>query len=113
MDIKIAVCDDEVEICALLEMMLIDIFRDKGMSCEAESFYTGESLCKEFERRKYDLIFLDIEMDGKSGIDVGRFLRDELGNETVQIVYISAKTEYAMELFEFHPMNFLVKPIES
>ena len=83
MDIKIAVCDDEVEICALLEMMLIDIFRDKGMSCEAESFYTGESLCKEFERRKYDLIFLDIEMDGKSGIDVGRFLRDELGNETV------------------------------
>ena len=112
MDIKIVVCDDEVEICALLEMMLIDIFRDKGMSCEVESFYTGESLCKEFERRKYDLIFLDIEMDGKSGIDVGRFLRDELGNETVQIVYISAKTEYAMELFEFHPMNFLVKPIE-
>ena len=51
MDIKIVVCDDEVEICALLEMMLIDIFRDKGMSCEVESFYTGESLCKEFERR--------------------------------------------------------------
>ncbi len=114
MDIKIVVCDDEVEICALLEMMLIDIFRDKGMSCEAESFYTGESLCKEFERRKYDLIFLDIEMDGKSGIDVGRFLRDELGNETVQIVYISAKTEYAMDNLSsnFHPLarlNFSCK----
>ena len=74
MDIKIAVCDDEVEICASLEMVLIDIFRDNGMSCEVESFYTGESLCREFERRRYDLIFLDIEMDGKSGIDVGSFL---------------------------------------
>jgi DNA-binding LytR/AlgR family response regulator len=50
-------------------------------------------------------------MNGKSGIEVGRFLRDKLKNETVQIVYISAKTEYAMELFEFRPMNFLVKPI--
>ena len=101
MDIKIAVCDDEVEICALLEMMLIDIFRDKGMSCEAESFYTGESLCKEFERRKYDLIFLDIEMDGKSGIDVGRFLRDELGNETVQIVYISQRQNMLWNFLNF------------
>lgn len=112
MDVRIAICDDEVKICALLETMLIDILRDKGLRCEIEPFYTGDSLCKEFERQEYDLIFLDIEMDGKSGIDVGRFLRDELGNETVQIAYISAKTEYAMELFEFRPMNFLVKPIK-
>lgn len=110
MDVRIAVCDDEAEICASLETVLMDILGDKGLHCEIESFYTGGSLCQEFGRQGYDLVFLDIEMDGQSGIEVGRFLRDTLKNETVQIVYISAKTEYAMELFEFRPMNFLVKP---
>ena len=32
-------------------------------------------------------------------------------NEQVQIVYVSSKESYAMELFESRPMNFLIKPV--
>lgn len=112
MDIRIAICDDEPEICALLEKMLIDIFETKGVHYEIEPFYSGESLCEEMQRQIFELIFLDIELQKKNGIEVGRYIREELGNESVQIAYISAKTGYAMELFEFRPINFLVKPLE-
>ncbi|MCI9597433.1 MAG: response regulator transcription factor [Firmicutes bacterium] len=61
----------------------------------------------------YDLIFLDIEFRQMNGIDVGKKIRDELRNDCVQIVFISAKREYAMELFSVRPMNFLVKPVSE
>ena len=66
----------------------------------------------EIQRQIFDLIFLDIELKKKSGLDVSNYIRNELGNESVQIAYISAKTGYAMDLFEFRPINFLVKPLE-
>lgn len=112
MNVRIAICDDEHNICALLENMLIDILETKDVHYEIEPFYSGESLCKEMQRQVFDLIFLDIELEKKNGIEVSRYIRNELENETVQIAYISAKTGYAMELFEFRPINFLVKPLE-
>lgn len=45
-------------------------------------------------------------------MDVKSYIREELEDEIVQIAYISAKTEYAMELFSFRPINFLVKPLQ-
>lgn len=112
MDIRIALCDDEPKICALLEEILTDILEDKDIHFEIEPFYSGESFCAELRRQIYDLVFLDIELGNRNGIDVGRYIRDELKNEVIQIVYISAKMGYAMELFEFRPINFLVKPLE-
>lgn len=112
MTVKIAICDDERYICSQLESELEDIMRQFEMNYEIDVFESGESLCKELERQIYDLIFLDIELPENSGIDVGRYIREVLKNEMVQIVYISGKDGYAMELFEFRPMNFLVKPLE-
>jgi len=112
MTVKIAICDDERYICSQLESILENITKQLEMDYEIEVFESGESLCKELERQIYDLIFLDIELPENSGIDVGRYIREELKNEIVQIVYISGKDGYAMELFEFRPMNCLVKPLQ-
>lgn len=110
--IRIAICDDEQTICSLLENILMNIAENITVDFEIETFISGESLCRELERRKYDLIFLDIELPKVSGIDIGKYIREELKNELVQIAYISAKEGYAMELFEFRPINFLIKPIK-
>lgn len=113
MFVRIAICDDEQEICALLEELLIKILEEKGINYEIEPFYSGKTLCNELKMQKYNLIFLDIEMKEKDGIETGKFIREELKDESVQIAYISSKTAYAMELFEFHPINFLTKPLEQ
>lgn len=112
MSVRVAICDDEYEICASLEEMLTQMLQIKGIDYEIEPFYSGKSLCDELKRQRYDLIFLDIEMHETDGIETGKFIREELGDENVQIAYISSKTVYAMELFEFHPINFLKKPLD-
>lgn len=54
-----------------------------------------------------DLLLLDIEMPGMTGID----LIKKLGNNKPLIVFITAKTDYAVEAFELNVVDYLVKPI--
>ena len=60
-----------------------------------------------------DILYLDIELFEVSGIDAGIFIRKQMENHTMQIIYISGKQSYAQQLFKVQPMDFLVKPIEE
>lgn len=113
MQINIAVCDDESEICSYSESMLISILKELSIDYVIDLFYSGESLCKELSKCKneYDLLFLDIEFPTMNGVEIGKYIRETLKNETLHIAYISSKQDYAMDLFDYRPINFLVKPL--
>lgn len=113
MNYRIAVCDDESIICKTIFDMIKQYSEKIGISCETDCFTSGEELCLEMKSSQYDLIFLDIELPEMNGVAVGKYIREILNNETVQITYISSKQQYAMELFEIRPLNFLIKPITS
>lgn len=113
MQINIAVCDDNQELCSQLENLLIGILNELEIKFEIDLFYSGESLCKEMKRSEYDLIFLDIELQQMNGVEIGKFIRETLKNEIIQIAFISSKKEYALKLFDFRPINFLVKPLNT
>lgn len=113
MHIKIAICDDDINIQFVVEGFLQHILGEYGIESEIECFDLGDKLCETYEKGKFDLIFLDIEYEGKNGVEVGRYIREIVGDETVQIAYISGNTGYAMELFEYRPINFLVKPVSE
>lgn len=53
-----------------------------------------------------DLILLDVDMPGISGIELGRFLRDK----TNKMVFTTAHSKYAYEAFEIEADAFLLKP---
>ena len=54
-----------------------------------------------------DLLLLDIEMPGMSGLE----LIKQLGNSRPLIVFTTAKKDYAVEAFELNVVDYLVKPI--
>ena len=112
--VMVAICDDEREIGAELETVLIDIFGRLKLQAEIDVFFSGEELCRHLEKgTHYDLIYLDIEFaKGEiNGVEVGRIIRDVHQNNLVAIVYISWETKYAMQLFEMQPLHFLPKPL--
>ncbi len=113
MQIKFAVCDDEIKICSHIEKMLINILSNKFLEYDIDVFYSGETLCEEMEKTKYDLVFLDIELPKMNGVEIGKYIRETKKNNITQIVYISSKQEYAMELFKVRPIDFLVKPLDE
>jgi DNA-binding LytR/AlgR family response regulator len=90
------------------------ILNYRGYDIKVQTFTQSTSLCNHIkEHFNFDIIFLDIEFkkDDYNGIEVGDFIRNGLKNQMVQIVYVSSKEQYSMQLFDFRPMNFLVKPI--
>ena len=90
-----------------------------------KNYFTKENIdyhihrCKNKEEllktiQQYNLLFLDIELEEKiNGIFVGKKIRMDLRNEITQIVYVSALEEYAIQLFQNRPMDFLIKPIKQ
>ncbi len=110
--LSVAICDDEDMVCSQLEEMIQGYAADKRKEISVEIFYTGEELYAALEEKHdFDLIFLDIALEGASGIETGRKIRRELKNLSTEIVYISGESSHAMELFDNHPLNFLIKPL--
>ncbi len=109
---RVAICDDNQAVCFNIEKIILDYQKNCSEKIDILVFLSGEELYRFIkEGQAFDLIFLDIEFEKLNGIEVGRMIREELDDNIVQIVYISAKQDYAIELFENRPLNFLVKPI--
>lgn len=112
--IKIAVCDDVVEICSELENIILDFQKQTCEELSVDVFYSGEGIINYIKSgNSFDLIFLDIEIGKINGVEVGHFIRDELNDYVTKIVYISSKTSYDRQLFDVQPLHFLPKPLDK
>ncbi len=111
---KIAVCDDEPLIGYQLEKIILRYAKTKSIDMEVFVYESGEEMLSFIQNRDtYDLIFLDIEFPQMNGVDIGKYIRNEMKNEETQIVYISSMQSHAMELFDVRPLNFLIKPLSE
>lgn len=111
---RIGICDDEFIICSEIENIILNYSKSISEKIEVDVFYSGEELYKYLKNdNRFDMVFLDIELNKLSGIELGKRIREEIKNEITQIVFISSKENYAMELFGVRPLNFLIKPIDD
>lgn len=111
---KVGICDDDIAFGCQIEAYLKEYAEKKNVEIEVEVFISGEECLKYLEKETaLDVLFLDIELGQKiDGVMVGHKIRSDLSNEVIQIVYVSSKENYAMQLFRNRPMDFLVKPVK-
>lgn len=69
----------------------------------------GREAIRSIKTEKPDLVFLDIQMDSMSGLAVAR----QLGTGTTQVVFVTAYDQYAVEAFELHAVDYLLKPFDD
>lgn len=110
--VKIAICDDETVIASGIEDMLLKICQRQGIAVDTEVFFSGEELEREFQKKdRYDLLYLDIQMKGKNGIEAAKNIRKI--DENVLLIYVSGYDKYLMELFRLDVFSFIKKPVDE
>ena len=102
---KIAVVDDEKAIREEMESLI----REKRPDCHIESFESGDRLL--LAEGQYDIVFLDIQMSGRNGIDTARLLRQR--SEHMVIVFVSGIKDYVFQAFDVAAFHYLLKPLEK
>lgn len=107
---KIAVCDDSAIDCSVVERLCASAdFIDKA---EVRSFLSGNDLlCAASSGERFDIVFLDVDMPGKTGIEVGNILRESFPK--MIIIFITSHPEYALESYDCEAFHYFVKPFEE
>ena len=83
---------------------LLNPFKDIKVVGEAVN---ADDAADKINEMKPDLLFLDIQMPGKSGFD----LLEEL-DSVPTVIFTTAYDEYALKAFEYNALDYLLKPIE-
>ncbi|QAA33138.1 LytR/AlgR family response regulator transcription factor [Clostridium manihotivorum] len=110
--INIAIVDDEEIQVELLEKLVKNWAFDKAMRVCVERFHSAESFHFAYSMdKKYNILLLDIQMKGQSGIDLAKNIRTE--DEKINIIFITAVTEYISEGYDVAAINYLIKPIKE
>ena len=102
---QIAICDDEKAIVQLLEEKIKKILPDAVI----EKYLSGDELLASGCRP--DILFLDIQMPGKDGIETARLLRQR--DEDMILIFVTAVEEYVFRAFDVLAFQYLVKPFSD
>ncbi len=106
--IEIAVCDDEPRMLLTLSEAVSGYLDGQGAAGRVRAFPSGQALLE--SGLDFDLLFLDIRMDGPDGFESARRLR-ERGSRAL-LVFVTALGEQVYDAFPFAPFDYLVKPLD-
>ncbi|HEX5055688.1 MAG TPA: LytTR family DNA-binding domain-containing protein [Gammaproteobacteria bacterium] len=105
--IKCIVCDDEHLGRQNIKQALLS-FPGWELVAELEN---GRNLVATLDRWNPDIVFLDIRMPGKNGIDL---MRDVLSRtDPPEIIFVTAFDHYAIQAFELYALDYILKPFDE
>jgi len=103
---NVIIIDDEQLARENLKSKIESHFPSFNIISEANSYETG---FVEIIKNRPDIVFLDVAMPGKSGLDLMR----DIGDIFFEVVFITAYNEYAIRAFDFSAVGYVMKPIEN
>jgi two-component system LytT family response regulator len=102
------IIDDSAQARKLLRLMLNELAPEVKILGEAEDVEEGLRL---IDKEKPEAVFLDIEMPGKSGLQLAEMLLER--NFNGNVVFTTAYNAYAIKAFRLSAVDYLLKPIQE
>lgn len=108
--LKIGLCDDHPIFLKELSDLLRQISSNHHIALEIISFESGESLLDFCQKHHdyFDILFLDILMQGINGIDTAASIRKHCLD--VFIIFVTSSKEYALDSYSVNAYGYLLKP---
>ena len=107
MELRFAVVEDRLPDAQRLESLLRLAFGG-GQPLVCDHYESGDAFLAAFPSKEYQVIFLDICMEGTNGIETARILRRT--DPDLLLVFVTSSPEYVWDAFPVHPFDYLLKP---
>lgn len=111
MYIKISICDDSAAERERISSLVSDWTSTSGTDITLNEYSSAEEFLFSYEDCKPDILLLDVEMPGLNGVELAKKLRAK--NRIIQIIFITAYSDYIAEGYEVAALHYLLKPVET
>ncbi|WP_026376800.1 LytR/AlgR family response regulator transcription factor [Aestuariibacter salexigens] len=102
--LKVLIADDEPLARETIMMLLADV----DDISEVRQAQDGNAAIREAAQFSPDIVFLDIEMPGLSGLEVAKALP-----ASCTVIFVTAYNEHAVRAFELNAIDYLLKPFDD
>lgn len=108
--IKIAFCDDDMEVLHQMNELLDRYRVERNEDITYVAFQSPFELLTEIEKGiRPDILFLDVVMPGQNGMDVAKEIRQYDMN--MKIIFLTSSPEFAVESYSVGAYFYQLKPI--
>lgn len=108
--INIAIVDDEQNCLESLKKSLTTILDEESISHTISTYSSSLIYLQKAQKKHFDIIFLDIEMDSMNGIELAHSIREN--DEKVIIIFQTKMGKYAIQGYSVNAYDYILKPID-
>lgn len=108
---KIAIVDDEPVYTEQMKLLCREFGAKSGEMAEPVCFSGGNEFLKDFQFGLYQIIFMDVFMEGSNGIDTARKLR-EIDHSCV-LIFLTSSSDFMPDAFSCHAFDYITKPVTA
>lgn len=104
--IKIAVVDDELDMLKEITDGISKQFEKRKIKITIDKFTNGAQLIKALEsNRLFDVVFLDIELPDKLGLEIAKLLKETYRN--IIIAFVTSFDNYVYDAFDYDVIAYI------
>ena len=106
---NIAIVDDDPTLRISLRHFLHKWHTDNNLPLKMDEYDDGEEFLDSLQNNKYDIVFMDIFMEKKNGIDTAADMRKI--DKNMVLVFLTSSSEHMPDAFSVHAFGYLLKPL--
>lgn len=108
-ELTIAVCDDDAIVCEAVSAKIVKFFTECGVTVNCDKYVSAGAMYNNMKslEKKYDVLFLDIEMPKINGIDLAKAFRKN--GDKSDIIFVSNREDRVFDTFGVRPFGFVRK----
>ncbi|MDE6787876.1 MAG: LytTR family DNA-binding domain-containing protein [Ruminococcus sp.] len=108
---RIAIVEDVPQEAVRLKTILKKLSEDWRTSFDISIFSSGEEFINIFDKDDFDIIFMDIYMNGMTGVETAKFLRKQ--DKHCILIFLTSSSEHMPDAFSCHAFEYIQKPFTT